>query len=69
MEARRRNNMDWDKIVAEKSDFDDAMLSAKSTTEIMGCKVHDLREKFEFFRFTPTSVSAGNVGSINGRGC
>ena len=69
IEARRKNDVDWDKIVVEKDDFDEAMSLVKSTTETMGGKVHDLREKFEMFRLTPASVSDGNVGNTKGSEC
>ena len=65
--ARRRNDGDWDKIVVEKADFDEAMSLVKSTTEAMGGKVDDLRKKFEMFRLTPASVSDSNAGNTNGR--
>lgn len=69
IEARRRNDGDWGKIVVEKADFDEAMTLVKSTTETMGSKVHDLREKFELFRLTPASLPACNVENTNGREC
>ena len=62
IEALRRNDGNWDKIVVEKADFDEAMSLVKSTSETMGGKVQDLREKFEKFRLTPASVSVDNVG-------
>ncbi len=61
IEARRRIDGDWEQIAVEKADFDEAMSLVKSTTETMGGKVQDLRERFERFRLTPASVSVGNV--------
>ncbi len=69
IEARQRNDGEWNKIVVKKADFDEAMSLVKSTSETMGGKVHDLRERFEMFRLTPASLSARNIGETKGRGC
>jgi SpoVK/Ycf46/Vps4 family AAA+-type ATPase len=67
IEARRRNDGSWDSMVVEKADFDEAMLLVKSTTETMGSKVQDLRERFEMFRLTPASATGRNAGRTSGR--
>ena len=69
IEACRRNDADWARIAVEKADFDEAMSLVKSTTETMGSKVQDLREKFEMFRLTPASVCTGNAENAHGRRC